>query len=325
MSPALCQVRSSLVETPTFQVRLATNDDTEAMLDVCGAALGWSKPTFNRAHFKWKHLDNAFGRSAVYLAEDSTGLLAVRPFMQWQFQLGNETIRASRAVDTATRPDAQGRGLFRTLTEHGLADLESQGHGFVFNTPNDKSRPGYLKMGWVEAGRVAFGVGLRSIGRVPRILRSRTAARKPSFPTPDLGIDVMDGLDSIDIRNSAEDQMATVHTSETLAWRYGSGPVGYRWLPLGDSGGCVVRLRARGLARELVIAEVLGSPGSSKSARAIVKEAMRTCDADYCIAPAGFPGTVRTDWVGPTLALRRVTITPGTNQFRWAPGDIELF
>jgi hypothetical protein len=313
------------VETPRFQVRLATDDDTEAMLDVCGAALGWSNPTFDSALFRWKHMDNAFGRSAVYLAEDSTGVLAVRPFMQWQFQLGDETIHASRAVDTATRPDAQGRGLFRTLTEYGLTDLQSQGHGFVFNTPNDKSRPGYLKMGWVEAGRVGFGVGLRSIGRVSKIIRSRTAAEKPSLPTPELGIDVMDGLDSIDTNASTEDQMATAHTSETLAWRYAGGPIEYRWLPLGDSGGCVVRLRARGLARELVIAEVLGSPESSKSARGIVREALRTCDADYCIAPAGFPGTVRTDRVGPTLTLRRVTITPRTNQFRWAPGDIELF
>ncbi len=39
---------------------------------------------------------------------------------------------------------------------------QHDGVDVVFNTPNDQSRPGYLKMGWSEVGRVPVAVRLRS-------------------------------------------------------------------------------------------------------------------------------------------------------------------
>ena len=61
-------------------------------------------------------------------------------------------LRAVRAVDTATDPDYQGRGLFTRLTLQAIDELRAEGVDFVFNTPNDQSRPGYLKMGWQVVG-----------------------------------------------------------------------------------------------------------------------------------------------------------------------------
>ena len=73
--------------------------------------------------------------------------------MRWEFQRGDEVFRCVRAVDTATHPDYQGRGLFTRLTKAALPELVADGVKFVFNTPNDQSRPGYLKMGWQAVGR----------------------------------------------------------------------------------------------------------------------------------------------------------------------------
>jgi GNAT superfamily N-acetyltransferase len=70
------------------------------------------------------------------------------------------TINAVRAVDTATHPDWQGRGIFSRLTLGALDDLRDDGVDCVFNTPNDKSRPGYLKMGWQQVGKVPVSVRL---------------------------------------------------------------------------------------------------------------------------------------------------------------------
>ena len=84
---------------------------------------------------------------------------------------GRSTLRAVRAVDTATHPDHQGRGLFTALTLHALEACRAEGVAFVFNTPNDVSRPGYLKMGWREVGRPAAAA------------RSNRAAAT-SFPSP---------------------------------------------------------------------------------------------------------------------------------------------
>ena len=42
----------------------------------------------------------------------------------------------------------------RRLTRGALDELQAAGIDFVFNTPNEQSRPGYLKMGWIVLGRV---------------------------------------------------------------------------------------------------------------------------------------------------------------------------
>ena len=79
-------------------------------------------------------------------------------------------------MDTATHPDFQGKGIFTTLTLGAIPDLRDDGVDLVFNTPNDKSRPGYLKMGWSEVGRVPVGIRLGSMGSVRTVLKARTAA-----------------------------------------------------------------------------------------------------------------------------------------------------
>src|SRR4029079_3500391 len=102
---------------------------------------------------RWKHVDNAFGRSPMWVACDGERIAGFRAFMRWEFEGAGEVKRAVRTVDTATHPDYQGQGIFTKLTLAGLEELAAEGVDFVFNTPNDKSRPGYLKMGWHVLGR----------------------------------------------------------------------------------------------------------------------------------------------------------------------------
>src|SRR4029450_13894273 len=54
--------------------------------------------------------------------------------------------------------------VFSRLTRAALDAMEGQ-VDLVFNTPNGKSGPGYLKLGWREARRLALAC------RVPRTLR----------------------------------------------------------------------------------------------------------------------------------------------------------
>ena len=72
-------------------------------------------------------------------------------------------MRAVRAVDTATHPDFRGQGVFSALTLGALEELRSDGVAFVFNTPNERSRPGYLKMGWQPVGQVRVLARTRSV------------------------------------------------------------------------------------------------------------------------------------------------------------------
>ena len=97
--------------------------------------------------FKWKHCENPFGESYGLVACDQEKIVGVRMFMFWNFQRENNIIRAIRPVDTIVHPSYRGRGLFKKLTLQGLETCKNR-YDIVFNTPNNNSFPGYLKMGW---------------------------------------------------------------------------------------------------------------------------------------------------------------------------------
>jgi GNAT superfamily N-acetyltransferase len=97
--------------------------------------------------FEWKHIRNPFGKSVGYIAEENGEVLGVRLFMRWQFQCNGTIVKALRPVDTVTRPQARGKGIFTALTLKALEDYQKE-YDVIFNTPNQNSLPGYLKMGW---------------------------------------------------------------------------------------------------------------------------------------------------------------------------------
>jgi hypothetical protein len=133
----------------SFDIRQMTTDDLEPVLRLLTETFGAG---FDDDWFKWKHLVGPWGASPGWVAEDGANLLGVRLFLPWRFRDDQRTYRAMRPCDTATSMSARGKGVFSSLTRHGIASLTDA--DFIFNTPNSNSMPGYLKMGFVEWGRV---------------------------------------------------------------------------------------------------------------------------------------------------------------------------
>jgi len=309
----------------TDHIRPATPDDLPEILRVCGEALGWSDPSFDEALFRWKHVDNAFGPSFLLVSESDDGINAVRPMMRWRFRSGTERVHAVRAVDTATHPSAQGRGLFTRLTNEAIRELDGDAD-LVFNTPNDKSRPGYLKLGWQEYGRIAFGVRFAGVRGVRRSIANRTPATKTSIITPSLGVSIDDALSQLpDVSaGPSATTWTTDHTADTLRWRFVAGPITYRAVPT-DAGYLIVRARRRGDAVELVVAHQIGA-ASPRSLRSVLAETMNEVGAHHALTPTNFPGTITTSRVGPVLTMRTIGSLDAVPQpIDWSPGDIELF
>ena len=134
---------------------------------------------------------------------------------------------AARAVDTATDPDFQGRGIFTRLTLEALDALPADGVDMVFNTPNAQSLPGYLKMGWEEVGRLAAAVRPTRW----RFVRVVGTARRPAsreFVPSVVGVPAGDGLadhgavDRLLEAAPAPLGLATRRSGRYLQWRYGN-------------------------------------------------------------------------------------------------------
>lgn len=112
----------------------------------------------SEAFFSWKHFQNPFGESVVWLAKEGERLVGVRAFMNWQWENKEGVCTAVRAVDTATHPDFQGKGIFSKLTMKAVETCETENIGFVFNSPNKISIKGYLKLGWYTNGKMPIVV-----------------------------------------------------------------------------------------------------------------------------------------------------------------------
>jgi predicted GNAT family acetyltransferase len=266
----------------------------------------------------------------MWVATDGGRVIGVRALMRWEFERGGEVLRAVRAVDTATDPDHQGRGLFTALTLHALEAVREEGVAFVFNTPNSQSRPGYLKMGWREVGSVPAAVRVTGPAAALRMARARVPAERWSLPL-DIGRSVEDWLAAggiADRRAAPVDvrELRTTVDNEYLAWRFGGDLLHYRVVDNGEAA-VIVRARHRGPATELaVVAEF----GESRTARRLAAQTAQQADADYAIrigSPSPATGWLPLPGGGPILTWRQVTQagTPPLANWSLELGDIELF
>jgi len=316
--------------------RMQPSDEPE-VLALIEAALGRRPDPRNAAFFAWKHRENAFGASPSWVAVAGDQVVGLRTLMRWQFDTPDGSASAVRAVDTATHPNFQGRGIFSMLTRRAVEELTDEGVDFVFNTPNDKSRPGYLKMGWQQVGQLPTGLRPAGPSSLPRIVSSRLPAAMWSTPV-EAGVPALEALsddgevDKLLSANRRPTGIQTRRTPEYLRWRYGFEPLAYRALRAGPStsdGMLLFRVRQRGRAKELVVADLLLPEASPTAVRHLIRSALRATRADYALGLRTVPvtGLLPLPGQGPMLTWRSLAsdTMPRLDHWKLSLGDIELF
>lgn len=310
--------------TPEVQIREFTPADEAAVLALLGTSLRWTDDPFFGALFRWKHRDGPWGPSPAWVAVDQGAVVGFRAFLRWRFVTADGPVTAVRAVDTATAASHRGRGIFTALTMHAVEELTAAGTDLIFNTPNDQSRPGYLKMGWEAVGRVPARIRPCRLASLPRLAQARTEAALLPEPT-ERGLPAADALLAADVAQPpATGVLRTDRTRDYLQWRYGRAPLHYRAVVDGD-GLAFFRLRRRGPALEAVLGDVL-SP-TRRGRRQLVTTVAQTSGADHVLAAGAAgdaPGTLAVPGQGPTLTWRPLA-RPDRPAFALSLGDVELF
>ena len=315
------------MDADALTIRPAAPDDRPGVIRLAVRALGWRGDERDRAFFAWKHDDNPFGPSPAWVATEGGEVVGFRTFLRWELTRGGKRLRMVRAVDTASDPDHQGKGIFRRLTQSAVAELTAAGYDAVFNTPNTQSRPGYLKMGWIELGRPTLGARPRGPFAALRMARSREAAQKWSEPST-VGQPAADALresmlDSLLATLPTPHGWGTPRTAEYLRWRYGFGPLHYRALEV-RGGLAVFRVRRRGPSREVALCEWLSPEPDRRALRRLLRAA-----GDYLVAcdlGAGH-GLVPLARLGPVVTWRPLARpgVPALGDVAFRLGDLELF
>jgi hypothetical protein len=335
----------------SLEVRPFTMRDEAEVLDLLRSALG-EGPTGERSSrfFRWKHLENPFGSSLMLVAEDRGRIVGLRAFMRWRFCAGARTLKAVRAVDTATLPEAQGKGIFSRLTREAVGIMRSD-VDLVFNTPNSKSLPGYLKMGWQVVGRFPVWIRVKRPIRFVSRMRSFSTASETMGDAPrvDAGsaAEVLDDTAAVDslLRESQQEngRFTTDRSAMYLRWRYASGPLDYRSITDASGGDlrglAVFRVRPRGRLWEASVTEML-VPGQDRTVtRRLYRGILDAAEVDHvtCSFPATFVSSsvlTRSAFVrapsGPIFVSNPLTdsIRPDPSDLgSWALtlGDLEVF
>jgi predicted N-acetyltransferase YhbS len=329
--------------THELEMRRATDDDRAAILDLGTRTLGWFGDDEEARFFAWKHEQNPFGVSPMWVACDGERIVGFRTFLRWEFVIDGRRVKAVRAVDTSTHPEYQGRGIFTHLTRAALDDLRAEGVDFVFNTPNSQSLPGYLKMGWLMVGNLPVSVmptRLQSIVTIAhaRVPASRTAVLIHAGDAPDEAFADRDALGRLLGTAPVRPGLRTAKSPEFFAWRYGHAPLHYRVVRVGASvadGFATFHLRRRGPALEAVLCDLVvpdpAGAGGRGRARDLARRVARVSGADYVLRIDRRPLTtepfVRVLRIGPILTARPLTRLAPPRLGRWHVdmGDIEMF
>jgi hypothetical protein len=276
-----------------------------ALLKVC---LG-EKPGQRReaVFWDWKHQANPFGPSLLLAAREEQQLAGLRAFLRWEWQADGKIHKTIRAVDTATHPVFQLRGIFSSLTMAGLGEARQQGIDFVFNTPNPNSMPGYLKMSWQHVNRLPMYVRLlRPLRFVCGLMKAKAMGQSDGavpdqasfFRHAPLGVlEFLEAVPALD-RLIARDLtlrgagFTTFRSTGFCRWRYGEHPFVPYYVETVQNGGelkgvLIDRTNIRFGLREIMITDMLLAEDSPAIVAQLLESLRRRVRADYLIAHFG--------------------------------------
>lgn len=313
-----------------MEIREGTEQDIPEILKVLKASLGETSSQKTEEVWRFKHIDNPFGKSLVLLALENDQIIGVRAFMRWKWQRGDQVFSAFRAVDTATHPNHRGKGVFKKLTLKALEIGKERGDNFVFNTPNSQSKPGYLKMGWKEVDKLR--ISLRPVN--PFYWNSSKFSKE--YPQNLTSTDEPDFLKEFNKRLAEKPRLFTPKDPAYLKWRYVQNPIqDYKVLATSHLflAGYV---KKQGRFRELRMSEVIKSPDVSNGD---LKKELKSWARKYGVHFISFsPESEVKFWTAvsgkfnPVLTFRNMNIPDSEeDQFlkihSWAYslGDLELF
>tara|TARA_R100001369_G_scaffold92896_1_gene141043 strand:+ start:51998 stop:52942 length:945 start_codon:yes stop_codon:yes gene_type:complete len=312
-------------------IREASEEDIPEIVKVLKLSLGEQDLPLSESIWNYKHVENPFGRSLVFVAEEDNNIVGVRAFMRWQWKLGDKIYQAFRAVDTATHPSHQGKGIFKKLTLKAVEIAKENGDNFIFNTPNDQSRPGYLKMGWqqVDKLKVALKPAYHSFWKF--------IDGKTEYST-----NIQCSLMQIDqLCNDWNDKFVNRETLKTpksakfLSWRYEKNPLQQYEIYAKNGLYIAAYIKMRKGLKELRISECIYNENSKSEITKIVKSFSIKFGAHFI---SYSPELLKLKWnlvssnIGPILTLKNLNLDEEEklqfkeiNNWSYSLGDLELF
>lgn len=314
-------------------IREAKPTDVPEIVRVLKASLGEADLPLSEEIWNYKHVENPFGKSIALVAVEDEEIIGVRAFMRWGWRFGGTTFHNYRAVDTATHPDHRGKGIFKKLTLQAVQIAKENGGDFIFNTPNDQSRPGYLKMGWQISGKIKVGVSPAWLsfwkfwkGDQDYLLSHKTSSKE-----------LKSLCEAWNSKLGSGSGLFTPKSPEYLEWRYEKNPLQTYEVYAGNGIYLAANVKKRKKIKELRIVECIFE--DEKTALKEVRKKIRGWSAKFGVQVVSFSpqlmklrGPLFSGSIGPILTTRDLNVKVAerpqisdVEKWSYSLGDLELF
>jgi len=312
-----------------MQIKEATEKNIPEILEVLKASLGEISSKKTEEVWRFKHIDNPFGKSLVLIAIENNEIIGVRAFMRWQWQRDERIYNCFRAVDTATHPKHQGKGIFKKLTLEAIERAKEQGNHFIFNTPNLQSLPGYLKMNWEKVDKLNVNI-------YPTLNFLRSNKNKSNHQIGNnLDGKALQDLCIFNNDNQKQHILFTPKSIDYLTWRYSNNPLQSYEIFTGQGIYLAGYIKNHKYFKELRLSEVIVDKANKKNAGKIIKNWAQNHGAHIVTTAAGidiFSKVKVSGAFGPVLTIRNLNLDTELymqllelENISYTLGDLELF
>lgn len=134
-----------------IRIRPYTPEDAPGVREVLQATYG-NKAT-PAAVYDWWSLGYAPADHGFMVAEADQRIVGVQPMELFPYADGDTSLLGGMLTGVAVHPDFRRRGIFMGLVQACEAAAWQRGAAFVTTMPNERSQPGFIKMGYVDLGR----------------------------------------------------------------------------------------------------------------------------------------------------------------------------
>lgn len=324
-------------------IRLFQAHDEPAVLALLASAFGeWPRALLDGTrseYFRWKHLENPFGRSRMVVVELDGSIVGFYAYMPWLLSAQGRIVATLRAVDLAIEQRHRMLGIslaLRSATEFSR-DVE-----FVWGNPNSASARGGRRLGHPEVSGLRSFV--RPCARLPLSVFSRgpRAGERDLRPAPaqSSAASALEDqllLDRLTVPAELHgERLATLKHDDYLRWRYGrwSSYRAVRSNAPNEGGMAIFRRRRHGRFVLADVCELLIERRDAGIERRLLRRVAAAARADFVLCNFSSPRSAaalasigyRTQETLTTLVLsERLPLDPSaTRSWALSRGDLEL-
>jgi GNAT superfamily N-acetyltransferase len=199
-------------------------------------------PICNESFLQWQYFENPCGEAVIICARDkfSNALVAVYIVNPVEINFGIEKRKGALSLNTFTRKDFRGKGLFPIMAKACYESAKQKGAQFIIGFPNQSSYSGFIKkLGFSDLGNVNYMFKPINVGGIltQKLFKITKQITKPSLFSSKFNkgveireINIADLADkeSLTIFFDSIKREGTIHTNrsiEYLKWRYINNPL----------------------------------------------------------------------------------------------------